>query len=142
MGKAWSSPHAAGVALVLAVLLALLAAACGAAGSDDPFAGTWRDAEGRTVAIIAPRDDGYRVTLYRWTLQNAERSGDRLRAWTELRTSDGELSGRRLEAVFTRDPTSGGLVYTDPGGPGLRMELVRASNATDLPSPWPTGGAQ
>ena len=40
------------------------------------FAGTWRELKARTVAIIAPRDDGYDVTLYRWTLQDAERSGD------------------------------------------------------------------
>ena len=139
MGKAWSSPHAAGVAVVLAVLLALLAA--DGSRSMTPSLGPGEMLKAARSPSSRPGTTGTASpsTAGRCRTQSAAATGC---APTELRTSDGELSGRRLEAVFTRDPESGGLVYTDPGGPGLRMELVRASGATDLPSPWPTGGAQ
>ncbi len=137
MGKGRSAGRSATTVLAFAALLVLLSAGCGNSGDGDPFAGTWHDPDGSTVAVIASASDGYRVTVYSLTLLNAERNGDRLRAWTELRTEDGELSGRRLEAVFTREPDGDGLVLTDPAGPGLRIELTRTSDATVIPSPWP-----
>ena len=140
MGRGRDAGRSAMVVLAFVALLMLLAVGCG--DSSDPFSGTWRDPEGSTVAVIALTEDGYRVTVYDRTLQNAERDGDRLHAWTAGRTPDGELSGQRLEAVFAPDPDSGGLVFTDPLGPGLRMELTRASDATVIPSPWFTEAAQ
>ena len=140
MGR--SARHLEGVVWALAALLALLLAGCGQAASQDPFAGTWREPDGGRVAVIAKTADGYRVTVYSHTLLNAERSGDRLRAWTELRSSDGEPTGHSLEAVFTHDPATGGLVFTDPAGPGLRMDLVRESDSTAIPSPWSSESPQ
>lgn len=121
-----------------------MCSACGNSGSarQDPFAGTWRYADGGTVAVIASLDDDYRVTVFSHTLANAERRGDELRAWTELRSSEGEPTGERLEAVFTYEPETGHLIFTDPAGPGLRIELERTSDSTVIPSPWPTASAE
>jgi hypothetical protein len=126
----------------LVTLSALLLLACGEAADEDPFAGTWRDADGGTVAVIASLDDDYRVTVFSHTLPNAERRGDELSAWLELRSSEGEPTGERLEAVFTYEGETGRLIFTDPAGPGVRIELVRASAATTIPSPWPTTSAE
>jgi hypothetical protein len=123
----------------VAALAALLLLACGEATAEEPFAGTWGDADGGTVAVIAALDEGYRVTVFEFPLANAERRGDQLRAWTELRSAEGELTGERLEAVFTYEAETGRLIFTDPAGPGVRIELVRSSEATAIPSPWPNG---
>ena len=130
----WGGARSYWVLCILVVMLAL-AAGCRDGLSEDPYAGTWQDSGGSTVAVIAAVGESYRVTVYGRTLQNVERTGDRLHAWTESKRPDGGLS--RLEAVFTRDPDSDGLVFTDPLGPGLRRELMRASDATTVPSPWP-----
>ena len=128
--------------LLLVAILALLFVACGESDGEDPFVGTWGLPDHGTVAVIAKAGGDYRVTIEAGTLQNAERSGDRLRAWTVLLDPDGEPTGHLLEMVFTHDPASDRLVYTDPAAPDLRLELVRERRSTAIPSPWPSGSAQ
>ena len=132
------------LAPIAVCLLICTLCACGDSRSapQEPFAGTWGNADAGTVAVIAALDEGYRVTVFAVPLANAERRGDQLRAWTELRFTEGELTGERLEAVFTYEAETGRLIFTDPAGPGLRIELARSSEATAIPSPWPTTGAE
>ena len=137
-----SATHRFDIAFAIAAFLVLVLAGCGEAASEDPFVGTWRDPDGSMDTVIAKTADGYRVTVFFGTWANAERDGERLRAWVELLSPSGEPTGKVNEAIYTYQPASGQLVLTDPAGPGIRIELVRESASTAIPSPWPSGSRQ
>jgi hypothetical protein len=130
------------IALLFVVLL--LVAACGGSEEPDPFVGTWHFPGDGTFAVIAKVAGQYRVTLpIGGPLEHSERRGDRLHAWTELLSPDGEPTGVRvIEVVLTYDAASDSLIYTDPSASQLRVEVARESTSTQIPSPWPTASTQ
>jgi hypothetical protein len=102
----------------------------------DPFVGTWRDASPSSASedftlFIAKTGSGYKATLYKAPLYNAESEGGggySIRV-PLLRTGDKLTGGGFGRSTLTIVRRKGGRIGVD--GYGAPEEMVRASTATN-----------
>jgi len=127
-------------ALFLLAVPSLVVAGCQSGNRHgDPFLGTWRYADSKTVIVISKAASGYDVS----TVSDRQvsqmmlliRHGNVLTGTFKVLV-DGKPSGRTITEVIRLDPGKSGLTFIDGG---FRLQLVKVGSGTSVPSPSFTG---